>query len=747
MERIRIHDISADLRARLERSLSQPRTIEQSVAALAHLDLHGTLAWLLAAQDNIRSTLSSSAISRIVDTVVRACASATDPGLLPDAHTVISCFKDFVSPDLAAEIIGAPSGEPKHATFRPMVHALLTRDPQNQRLLHIATELAIASNDISSAHRLLTRLARVEDSVATVYNVFKRRGELPPVEGPHIRAALLSSFTVDSLLPYVDLEFRDLGLVPELYVAPFNSWVRELVSDTSQLRSFQPEIVLLAISIDDFVPELAASFSSSHAQEKGQALLTQLGDVARDFRRWSNAPLIVHSLYSAFRSPLVPVDGGGSSPRWLDLLNLQLFDELTAIASVYVLNMNELLLHRRHGAFDTPKLRYMARMRLGHSVLGEVARAYARYVAPLKGLRRKCVVLDLDNTLWGGIVGEDGPHRIQLGNTSPGIEYQDLQRYLLSLTRQGILLAINSKNNREDALEVIRSHEGMVLREEYFSAIRINWLPKTDNMVSIAKELDIGLDALIFLDDNPHERELMRQVLPDVLVPDLPTDPSLYRQAIELLPQLQTLALTEEDRHRVEHYTANRHRKQVRVSAQSVEDYLESLRISVEITHATEASLPRIHQLFQRTNQFNLTSRRYEIDQLATFARDPAKRLYSLTARDRFGDHGLVAAALVFVEPGCWSVDSILMSCRVIGYGIETALLALLSNDARSAGANSLIGLYIESTKNAPASDFYRRHGFIPETPQDRLLRWHLDLTHATVSSPPWITCEAIHDS
>src|SRR5262249_21717315 len=152
---------------------------------------------------------------------------------------------------------------------------------------------------------------------------------------------------------------------------------------------------------------------------------------------------------------------------------------------------------------DNAKMRYLARMRLGDRVLSEVACAYARYVGPLKGLRRKCVVLDLDNTLWGGIVGEDGPHGVKLGDTAPGIEYQDFQRYLLSLTERGFLLAINSKNNPEDALAVIHSHEGMVLREDAFSAIRINWRPKTENMASIAEELNIGLDSMVFLDDNP----------------------------------------------------------------------------------------------------------------------------------------------------------------------------------------------------------------------------------------------------
>ena len=227
---------------------------------------------------------------------------------------------------------------------------------------------------------------------------------------------------------------------------------------------------------------------------------------------------------------------------WLNELNMCLVERFHTLGRVFVLDMNELLMHRRGGNIDNPKMRYLAQMRLGEQSLNEVACAYARYIAPLKGLRRKCVVLDLDNTLWGGIVGEDGPHGVKLGDTSPGIEYRDFQRYLLSLTERGFLLAINSKNNPEDALTVIRSHESMVLREDSFSAVRINWRPKTENMASIAEELNIGLDSMVFLDDNPNERELMRQVFSEVLTPDLPKDPSLYRSTIERLPQFQSLA-------------------------------------------------------------------------------------------------------------------------------------------------------------------------------------------------------------
>src|SRR5262249_43715665 len=423
--------------------------------------------------------------------------------------------------------------------------------------------------------------------------------------------------------------------------------------------------------------------------------------------------------------------------------NLRLASELEQIARVHCLDMQELLVHRKVGPHDNPKLRHLARIRLGNRVLGEVARAYARYVAPLKGLRKKCVVVDVDNRLWGGIVGEDGPGRIKLGNTSPGVEYQDFQRYLRSLTERGILLAINSKNNFEDAMQVIRCHEGMILHEKDFSAIRVNWKPKIENMISIARELNIGLDSLMFVDDNPSEREIMRNSLPAVLTIDLPSDPSLYRETLELLPQLQSLVLTDEDRHRVEQYRVNQKRNEIRASAQSVEEYLKSLEIAVEVILVSEATLPRIHQLFQRTNQFNLTSRRYDEAQLIAFLKDSRIRLYAARVRDRFGDHGIVATALVRTGGENWVIDSFLMSCRVIGYGVETALLALICEQARKEGANALMGEYIETAKNSPARDFYSRHGFTVGDQQDgEIIVWSRLIRESAVMAPQWIKME-----
>jgi FkbH-like protein len=365
-------------------------------------------------------------------------------------------------------------------------------------------------------------------------------------------------------------------------------------------------------------------------------------------------------------------------------------------------------------------------------------------VAPLVGRTRKCVVLDLDNTLWGGVVGEVGAHGIKLAATGPGSEFQEFQRFLAGLGRQGILLAINSKNNPEDAWEAIRNNDAMVLREGDFSAARINWQPKPENLQAIAKELEIGIDSLIFIDDNPNERERVRQFLPQVLVPELPADPSLYRSVVESLPELQRLEATAEDAQRVQLYREKRERESAREQVGSVEEYLETLQIRVEIARAGADDLPRVHQLFHRTNQFNTTTRRYELGEVVKVAEDPESRLYVLRASDRFGSHGLVAVALVRPEGArpAWRIDSFLMSCRVIGYGIETSLLAVIGEDAIAAGKTLLAGEFIPTAKNAPAVDLFSRHGFEVGTMDGALTLYERSLASGPIPRPGWLTLE-----
>jgi FkbH-like protein len=729
-----------DLAARAAAAAGRPGQLdESSLAAFALIDPAGAASWLLAKSASESAELPRGRLLRFLASLAESIGRSPDAVPTREILDLLRRFGHLLAPEAAADLASVARVSVVDADLDAALRAALERAPANAGLLRPAAELAAAAGDQPRAHDLLTRLARADTRLATTQYVYSARSKLLGSDNPRVKIALLSSFTVDSLVPYLDVECRSLRLEPEVYLAPFNTWEREMLGEGSALQRFEPQIAFLAVSADDLLPGLAAGTDADLAAA-GAAAVDRVLIAATRFTSWTSAVLVVHGLHSAFRDPLGPAAGRTSPGRSeiLSELNARLADGLRALPRAYLLDLPDVIARRRQGKHDNPKMRHLASMRLNEHVLSDLAAAYAGYIAPLMGRTRKCVVLDLDNTLWGGIVGEDGPNGIRLGNTSPGSEYREFQQYLLSLTKRGILLAVNSKNNEADALEVIRSHDAMILREASFSAMRINWETKPNNMVSLAQELSIGLDSFVFVDDNDKERELMRQTLPQVLTPDMPKDPALYRETLEALAELQVLTVTEEDRTRTRQYVERRQREQLRVTAQTPEGYLASLEIVADIGTVSDRTLARVHQLFLRTNQFNLTGRRYELGALSARAGGDGWRIYTTHVSDRFGDHGLVATAVVHVTPETWTIDNLVMSCRVIGYGVEDALLARLATDARESNASALSGEFIPSPKNAPARDFYARNAFERDGAAGAE-RWRKDLS-IEVASPAWIS-------
>ena len=716
-----------------EQTLIAVAALDPAAAAALLLDRESTSAWTRPRLTRLLSALAESA--------------ARTPGAI-DTRELLEILRrhgHLLTPQHAADLAAMARSEPADPMLADALHAALDKAPDNPGLLRAAAELAVAGRHHDRAHALLTRLGRAESGLATMQYVYGARQRLLRTNATPVRIAILSSFTIDTLVPYIDLECRALNLEPHIYVAPFNTWEREMLGEGSGVQRFDPHIVFLAAAADDLMPGLA--MPDANLTTSGEAAVDRLLMAAMRFTSWSKALLVVHGLHTVFRDTLGPVSArlGPSRAEILGDLNARLAEGLRSLPRSYFLDTADLVARRRQGALDNPKLRHLASMRLSEPVLRDVATGYAQYIAPLMGRTRKCVVLDLDNTLWGGIVGEDGPHGIRLGDTSPGSEFREFQQFLLSLTRKGILLAVNSKNNEADAMEVIRSHGAMVLREESFSAVRINWDSKPSNMLSLAAELNIGLDSFVFIDDNEKERALMRQAHPQILTPELPKDPSRYRETLEMLPELQVLTVTDEDRSRTRQYVERRQREQLRLTAQTPEGYLASLEIAAAIEMASERTLPRVHQLFQRTNQFNLTGLRYEPGVLATRAVDQGWRIYTAQVSDRFGDHGLVATAVVRADGDEWNIENFVMSCRVIGYGVEDALLARVARDAREARAKSLAGAIVILPKNAPARDFYSRNAFSREGGESEPLMWRRDLREPGLASPDWISVRPAH--
>jgi len=357
------------------------------------------------------------------------------------------------------------------------------------------------------------------------------------------------------------------------------------------------------------------------------------------------------------------------------------------------------------------------------------------------------LAVDLDNTVWGGVIGEDGINGIRLDGEYPGIAFVNLQRAILDLYHRGILLAICSKNNAADALEVLEKHPGMLLRPGHFAAMRINWNDKAENLRAIADELNVGLDAIAFLDDNPAESAWVRSQESDVTVIDLPEDPMDYARTLREAAVFERLTVSAEDRERNRYYSEQRQREHLKREGASLEDFYRSLSTTVEIAPVTAATMPRVAQLTQKTNQFNMTTKRYSEQEIAAMAAKPGCSVYSVGVRDRFGDNGITGVAIIREISAAHEIDTFLLSCRVIGRTVETAVLAYLAQKARESGAVKLAGDFVPTKKNTPAREVYRAHGFRCVSESETGSRWELDLAGGPqIQTPPWLDVKIVEE-
>lgn len=324
--------------------------------------------------------------------------------------------------------------------------------------------------------------------------------------------------------------------------------------------------------------------------------------------------------------------------------------------------------------------------------------------------RKKCLVLDLDNTLWGGILGEDGPDGIKIGGDYPGNAFLDFQKGLLELGKNGVILAICSKNNEQDVHELWEKNPYMVLRKEHFAACRINWQDKATNLKELAEELNLGLDSFVFVDDNPTERELIRQMLPMVSVPEFPEQPYglpvFFKRLVE--EEFKVYSVTEEDKAKTAQYRANAQRKASQRTFADFDDFLRSLEMRLSIIEANEYNIPRIAQMTQKTNQFNLTTKRYTDSEIKAMVAKGWK-VYCLSVADRFGDSGITGCIMVNGN----TIDTFLLSCRILGKGIETAFIKKVFQLLREQGVSELHASYIPTAKNNQVKDFYERVGMV----------------------------------
>lgn len=359
------------------------------------------------------------------------------------------------------------------------------------------------------------------------------------------------------------------------------------------------------------------------------------------------------------------------------------------------------------------KFYFISQMGLNPRLSGTFQDWFSKKLDSIQLKRKKCLVLDLDNTLWGGILGEDGIEGIKIGGDYPGKAFLSFQQGLAELSKTGVILTVCSKNNEKDVLEAWEKNPFIILKQEYISAYRINWHNKADNIKELAEELNIGLDSFVFIDDNPTERELVKQLLPMVEVPDFPSQPYRLPAFFQTLVNtyFRVYAITDEDKNKTLQYKTNADRAREQQKFTDFSDYLKSLKISITIDRANEFNLSRIAQMTQKTNQFNLTTQRYTDSDLQGFLQSGWK-IYCISVSDRFGDSGITGAILLKPNAGNYEIDSFLLSCRILSKGIEIAFIRTIINILYKEKIKQLKATYIPTKKNIQVADFYDKIGF-----------------------------------
>jgi len=540
----------------------------------------------------------------------------------------------------------------------------------------------------------------------------KQLAALPPLQ-----LTVLRNVMVEPIEPYLRYYAKQIGLRAVARYGGYNTLYQEAVGGAPGLLG-ETECVLVWVKLENLSWDLARNFNGLMAEEREAELdrvRAQLSEIAAGIRRQTRAAI----LWFGFELPLQPAlgiaDGSGEAGQRdiIDGLNRYLRGALRELGNAYAIEMNAILGRVGANAFYDARYWHMGRAPYGREALREMAFEAFKYVRALKGRRRKCLALDCDNVLWGGIVGEDGLSGIKLGKTHPGSAYWEFQQEVLELHRRGVLLALCSKNNEADVWEVFDRHPGMLLRREHIAAARINWEDKAANLRRIASDLNLGIDSLVFADDSEFEIQLVREMIPEVEVIHLPKETAVEnRDRLASCGWFDTPGLSAEDSRRGELYAAEAKREQLRTAAGDLASYYASLEMTLEIRFASEFTIPRIAQLTQKTNQFNLTTRRYSDLDIRGFAESENADAISLRLRDRFGDAGIVGAAILIYLGEAARIDTLLLSCRVLGRYVEDALLGECIQLAKLRGCRTLTGEYAPTAKNGQVREFYSARGF-----------------------------------
>lgn len=529
------------------------------------------------------------------------------------------------------------------------------------------------------------------------------------------RFALLGDCATQLLATAIRGYALEMNLPLRVFEADYDQIDAQLMDTGSEFYAFAPETVLLYRCTE----KLYERFVRTPLDARAAFAETEIEKIRAEWARVQHGTK-ADILFFAF----LPMDDGvfgsyalreGSAfPYQLLKLNYLLAEAAREAGNVRLIDLEPIRAHMGYDAFHDPKLYAIAKMPISTQALPAVASRVVDAILARKGRFHKCAIVDLDNTLWGGVIGDDGLEGIQIGELGQGHAFTEFQTWLKELKNRGVMLAVCSKNDEANAKEPFLRHPEMVLKLDDFSAFVANWEDKASNIRRIQKELNIGLDSMVFFDDNPFERNLVRTMLPEVEVPELPEDPAEYTAFARMQNLFDTNSYSDEDRVRTERYLAEKSRTELSAGIDNYDDYLKALGMKAVCAPFDAFHIPRIAQLTQRSNQFNLRTVRYSEQEIEEIAANPRYITRYYTLRDRFGEHGLIAVVILEKRENELFVNEWLMSCRVLKRGMEQCIADSILRAAREAGVARVVGEYIPTPKNAMVKDLYASMGFRP---------------------------------
>jgi FkbH-like protein len=550
------------------------------------------------------------------------------------------------------------------------------------------------------------------------------------------RIAVVGSATLDHLAPAIRVAALRHRLLLDVHTGAYGQYRQEILDAASPLYAFMPQVVVLAVTANDAMGDVPVTATEAEVS----AALTHAVDELRAMWRTLRDHRKITVIQQTFLDHSLPVFGSydrsvaGAPARMIRQLNDLLADAARS-DGVIIFDVEQ---HKQRDGIDAwfdVRRWLQAKQEIRPEAAALYGELLVRIIAAQRGMSRKCLVLDLDNTLWGGVIGDDGIDGIILGEGSAqGEAHLALQRYARQLMDRGILLAVCSKNDPAIAEAAIRDHPEMLLRRADFAAFVANWHDKAANLEAIAAQLNIGIDSLVFVDDNPFERARVREALPMVAVPELPDDPAEYAKTLAAAGYFEAVSFTSEDRARVELYAKDSQRNALLSESKSVADFLRSLDMTVDYGQFGSNDLIRVTQLVNKTNQFNTTTRRYAAEEIAAAASTSAYITLQFRLRDRFGDNGLVSTMILGPndEPATFELENWVMSCRVFGRELEFEAMNIAVETALRRNARGFFADYIPTKKNVVIKDLFTSLGFdlvSGGAATDQPSRWFLDLS------------------